>query len=471
VDNKKILYSVIFATKLKQEDLKEVVNKLSVQLILFLFVSILFSSCNEKPEFIGLDLVDEDAPLIGYDTTIEVFAYSKIEEPILTDETSVNLLGSMTSNTFGLTNASFYTQLRTSLLNPDFGTNPVADSVFITMVYTGAYGNLSSEQNIKIYRVTENFYIDSTYYSNAFVGYDSNSFYADYSFVPDTTPETLVDTANQDTTYQAARLKFQLNNQFAVDMFNLQTEDDSAWISNDKFIEAFKGLYIRPENISTPGEGGILYFDMLTDYSNISLYFHNDEEDSLSLRFQINLNCARVGRYEHDYSLSTDPDFVLNADSTISGSENLYLQCLGGVSTFIKFPGLTGWNDNSIKVINEAMLEFTLEENLLTDFYPPSSKLVMFKYKEDGSIDFIRDQLQGEAYFGGNLNESSHTYSFRISLYVQDLLAGEADLGLGLFPNAKSVRANEMKLFGMNQVSPGSVKLKIKYTEIELNQP
>jgi hypothetical protein len=446
--------------------LKEAVNKLSVPLILFLFVSILFSSCNEKPEFIGLDLVDQDTPVIGYDTTIEVFAYSKIEEAILTDETSVNLLGSMTTNTFGLTNTSFYTQLRTSLLNPDFGTNPVADSVVFTMVYSGAYGNLSSQQNIKVHRVKGDFFYNETYHSDVNIPYDTNAFYADYTFVPDTTPEILVDTANEDTTYQAARLKFSLNNQFAQDIFNLQTEDDSAWISNDKFIEAFKGLYIRPENISTPGEGGILYFDLLTDYSNISLYFHNDEEDSLSLRFQINLNCARVGRYEHDYSLSSDPDFVLNADSTISGNEYLYLQCLGGVNSILKFPGLTGWNDNSIRVINEAMLEFTLEENVFPE-YPPSSSLILFKYKEDGSIDFLRDQLQGDAYFGGKLNESSSTYSFRISLHVQDLLAGEVDLGLGLFPNAKSVRANEMKLFGMNPVNPGSVKLKIIYTQIE----
>lgn len=451
--------------------MKEVVKKLSAPLVLFLIAATLIYSCSDKPEAIGLDLVDDNSTIVGFDTTIEVTAYSKLEKAIVTDETSINLAGSMTTQTFGQTNASFYTHIRTSLLNPQFGTNPVADSIVFTMVYDGAYGNLSTEQNFKIYRLTDSISYDSTYYSDAFFNIEESYSYADYTFVPDTTRETLVDTANQDTTYQAARLKMFLDDQFAQDIFHLGDADTSVWNSNQDFIAAFKGLYIKPESISTQNEGGILYFDMLTDYSNITIYYRNDEEDTTSIRFLINLNCARVGKFEHDYSLSTDPNFIINADSTILGDERLFLQCLAGVNTELKFPGIASWSDSGIRVINEAKLIFTVDDYLPE--YTPSTSMVMFKNMDtddDGiadGFDFMRDQLQGEAYFGGRFDEGSKTYTYRLTLHMQDLIAGEIDLGVALFPTAKSVKANEMKLFGINPINQEKVKLQIIYTEVE----
>ncbi len=466
--------SVTLATKLKQEDLKAVVNKLSVPLFLFLIVATLILSCSKKPDTIGLDLVDDNSPITGFDTTIELAAYSKIEDPIYSDETSLNLLGSMTTSTFGQTNASFYTHIRTSLLNPEFGDNPVFDSAILTMVYDGAYGNISSEQNFTIHRVTEDFYYDSSYYSNTYFSIDSSFYYASHTFIPDTTRETIVDTANNDTTFRAARLRINLNEQFGQDIFNLQNQNDSVWSSNDKFLEYFKGLYIRPENISNTGEGGILYFDMLTDYSNIILYYRQSPEDTttFTLPFLININSARVGRFDHDYSLSSDPDFVLNNDSTISGNNRLFLQCLGGVKTEISFPGIKSWADSGTIAINEAKLILTVDDYLPE--YQPSSSLVMFK-NIDGddedtladSFDFMRDQLQGDAYFGGRYHESSKTYTYRLSLHMQDLLAGEVDLGVALFPTAKAVKANEIKIFGTGPAIPGRLKLNIIYTKIE----
>jgi len=460
--------SVTLATKLKQEDLKEVVKKLSTLLFLCFIVASVILSCNKKPEAIGLDLVDDNAAIAGFDTTIEISAYSKIEEPIPSDETSLSMAGSMTTSTFGQTTASFYTHIRTSLLNPDFGENPEADSIVFTMVYDGAYGNLNSEQNFKVFRVGEDINFDSTYYSNALFK-SAGSIYADYTFTPDTTREVLVDTSNQvDTTYQAARLKMYLNDQFAQDIFDLDT---AVWNSNEDFLSAFKGLYIKPENISNTGEGGILYFDLITDYSNITIYYHNVDEDSLALRFLINLNCARVGKFEHDYSLSSYPNFVLNNDSTIEGSDRLFLQGLAGVKSEISFPGIKNWVDSGNIVINEAKLILSVED--YEPEYSPSSSLVMFKNIDSDSnmvadgYDFMRDQLQGDSYFGGQYNESAQTYTYRISLHMQDLLAGEVDLGVALFPTAKAVKANEIKLFGTNPSIPGRLKLNIIYTKVE----
>ena len=72
---------------------------------------IIFSGCNKQPESIGLDLVDQNK-LPVFDTTFSVCAYSIADDSVITDETSVNLLGSQYTENFGLTVASIYTHLR-----------------------------------------------------------------------------------------------------------------------------------------------------------------------------------------------------------------------------------------------------------------------------------------------------------------------------------------------------------------------
>jgi hypothetical protein len=431
-----------------------------------MIVAILIMSCSKKPDTIGLDLVNEDTPVIGYDTTIEVSAYSTFEESVASDETSVNLLGSMTTETFGMTSASFYTQIRTAILNPEFNENTEIDSVILTMVYSDAYGNINTEQNLKIFRLTDSLSLAHSYFSDTSFNIEEAYTYADFSFFPDTNKIIIVDTTDDDTTFQAARLKINLNEYFAQDILNLGDGDTSVWNSQENFVNAFKGLYIQSENITTSGEGGILSFDLLSDYSNITMYYKNSEEDdSLSHVFNINLNCARVGRYEHDYSLITDPDFVVQGDSII-GNDYIFLQCLGGINAELKFPGIKAWAESGSKVINEAKITFSLAEETTTE-YPPSKNLIFFKNTESGGFDFMRDQLQGEDYFGGKYNSSSRSYTFRIALHLQDLIAGEMDLGAGLFPNAKSIKASQMKFFGLKNGEPRSIKLQITYTDLE----
>jgi len=446
--------------------LKAVVKKLSVGSISFIIVAILIMSCSKKPDTIGLDLVNENTPVIGYDTTIEVTAYSTFEKSVASDETSVNLLGSMTTETFGMTSASFYTQIRTSILNPDFSENAEVDSVILTMVYNDAYGNINTEQNLKIFRLTDSLSLEHSYFSDTSLNFEEAYLYADYSFFPDTNKTIIVDTTDDDTTFQAARLRINLNEYFAQDILNLGDGDTTVWDSQENFTNAFKGLYIQSENITSTGEGGILSFDLLSDYSNITMYYKNSEEDdSLSHIFNINFNCARVGRYVHDYSLITDPDFVVEGDSII-GSEYLFLQCLGGINAELKFPGITEWAESGAKVINEAKITFSLAGESSTE-YPPSNTLIMFKNTESGGYDFMRDQTQGEDYFGGQYNSTSNSYTFRVALHMQDLIAGEMDLGAGLFPNAKSIKASQMKFFGLKNGEPRSLKLQITYTDLE----
>lgn len=422
-------------------------------------------SCSKKPETIGLELLDYNKPFVGKDTTFHVSAYSTVEDSVISDETSVNLLGTMYSEIFGKVKASIYTQLRISALNPEWGSNPVADSVVFTMVYDGYYGNLETEQTVRVYRILEDFYRDSTYYSN--VSFETAmEELGSLTFIPNLDTILVVDSTDGevDSSYMNPSLRIPFDNAFADYIFNLDTAYTS---SSEAFLEEFKGICLRTDDVASAGDGAILYFDLLDDLSNLTIYYHNDSADSLGFRFLINLNNARVGRYEHEYLLG-EQDFieqVINGD-TSRGTEKLYLQGLAGVKTKIRFPGVAEWAESSTKVINEAKLVINLAENY-DDDHAPATSLILLKNTEQGTFVFLPDQLEGEGYFGGVYDKGDNSYAFRISMHLQKLLTGEKDYGVTLFPTAKSIKATEMIFNGTNLEIPRRFQLQVTYTEVD----
>ena len=430
-----------------------------ISIVIIASLLIIISSCNKKPEAIGLDLVNQDISFVGFDTTITVTAFSSIEDSVRTDETSLNLLGSQSTDVFGLTNVSFYTHIRLSTYQPDFGEDPVADSAIFSMVYSGYYGNINTQQTIKIYRLSESFFIDSTYYS--FTQFDYNDLeLANFNFIPKPNDSVLIDSVDF-----AAVLRIPLNENFTDSI--LFEQDTSNFTTNEEFLEFFKGLYVTAESVSSQGEGAILYFDLLNERSNITLYYHNSEEDSLSYTFTINLACGRVGNFQHNYSQSNDQIFIdqiINEDTTL-GSEKLYLQCLAGVQTKVRFPGIVKWVESENIAINQA--KFILPVVPTIDDLDPPDNIILLRIDENGDNLFTHDQLEGDNYFGGSYNSNRDDYQFRISYYIQDLINGAPDYGLVLYPSGKTIKANGVTLWGTDTDQPQRMKLEIIYTRID----
>ena len=432
---------------------------------LFLLTLTFFAiiACNKKPENIGLDLVDDNQAVLGFDTTLSVYAYSELEDSVASAGTSINLLGSMQTETFGGLQASFYAHMRLSEVYPDFGDEPVADSMVLTMVYSGYYGNINTMQTFTVHRIIEDTLLrDSAYTSNVFINYEAEEI-GSLTFTPNPT-----DTVFLDTIATAAELRIPMDLELAQELLDA---DSTNYESSAIFLEFFRGLYVKPAPVAGIGEGAILYFDLLNERSSVTLYYQNNSEDSLSYEFVINESSARVGKYEHDYSLTNDPAFIddvlsPNPDTATIGKDKLFLQGLGGVKTIVKFPQLQSWADSVALVINEAKLVIT--STSYQDEYAPPDNLILFKLNENGGIAFTEDQSEfTDDYYGGNFNSSSNSYTFRISLYMQNLLLGGPDYGLVLFPGGKSVRANGLTFYGTDQSNPNHLKLKLIYTLAE----
>ncbi len=421
---------------------------------------ILISSCNKKPDQIGLELLESGQLFVGTDTAFIISAYSTIEDSVASDETSLNLLGSMITNNFGKTTTSFYSQIRLSTVSPDFGDNPVADSAVLTFVYNSYYGNLLTQQHLTVFRVTDDFYLDSSYYSNTFFGYDSLQGLSDIYFVPN--PDDII----VDSVEVPGRLRIPLNEFFTDPIMDTSNYDN--FTDKDKFVDFFKGLYIKSEIQSswTGSVGAILYFDLLDANSNVQLYYHNDSVDSLNYTFNINLNSARVGHFDHDYSLSKNQTFkqmIVNGDTSL-GSEKLFLQSLGGVETQLDFSGLTGWAQSNVITVNEAKLILPVVTPV--EDYGIPGNLVLFSYNADGEFTPPQDYHEGEAYFGGKYIENMNAYQYRLTYHIQSLLNGEPDYGMVLFSNGKSVNAEGVELYGTDSSLPTPIILKITYTKL-----
>lgn len=430
-----------------------------LNLIMAVLTILLFqTACNKQPETIGLDVLDE-SKLGVYDTTFTISGYSTYDDSVRTDELSITSLGSIQTEGFGLTNTSFYSQLRLSQTSPDFGEEPQPDSAVLILVYSGYYGYLSTPQTVKVYELIEDIYKDSVYYSTSQFNIEPLPEFANYTFIPNPTDSIL----GEDSTYSSGELRIPLSEEFINKV--MFPEDDSVLNSSDNFIEYFNGIYVVTDSVSGQAEGSILYFSLINPRSNVTIYYN----DSLTYEYVINSNCATVGNYRHNYTKSQNQNFisqVVNGDTT-NGSEYLYLQGLSGIKTKISFPALESWVETGKYAINEARLIIPAIE-VIEELKPPV-KLILLEYDENGDLTFIDDQQEGENYFGGSYNESANVYEFRISLYIQSILNGTPDYGVALYPTGKSVNANQVTLFGTdpsNEMFP-SMRLRIIYTLLE----
>ena len=218
-----------------------------------------------------------------------MITYTTKEDSLRSDEASYALLGSYLDPVFGLHSASFYSQLRLSSNNADFGTSPVADSIVLTLVYKAVYGDTLTPQTVNVYELDENIYRDSSYYSNdAFA--TAGVMLGSKTFVP-----APLDSVWVDSVKKAPPLRIKLD-PFLAQRF-IAVSGSANLADNSSFLEFFKGIYVTTNPVGS--KGAILSFDLLNSLSQVTMYYKNSTSDSLKYNFVINENCARINHFDH----------------------------------------------------------------------------------------------------------------------------------------------------------------------------
>ncbi len=428
-------------------------------LVLFILLPVLFVSCEKEPKKIGLSLQPpEDKLKVVFSDTSTLISYSVFEDSVRTDELATNLMGSMYDPVFGKTVASIATQVLMSKAGIDFGDNPNVDSLILSMVYVGYYGDINTLQKVRIYEISEDIFQDSIYYSTKRVNHLDID-YAHHNFYPRPNDSILID-----GTTQAPQLRINLSAITPILAEKILNAPADVLADNDMFLEYFKGLFITCDPVNYGGS--IPYFNMTTANSSLILYYSNDSVDGQSYEMYINDNCARFTQYEHFNYDYADQQFrkQLIYNDTIMGNNTLYLQAMGGVKTLIKFPNLNNYLSSSKVAINEATLY--LYNNDPQSEYDAPLILFLARLDEDGDYALLTDYLEGSEYYGGSYDENSSSYKFRISRFIQETLNGNYnDPVLNLSISGSSSIANRLVLNGPGH-SFSNLKLEIIYTEV-----
>ena len=408
--------------------------------LLFITISVfIFGACND-PGDVGMELLPtSDLVRVGSIVDKELIrAYTFIDDSVRTDEVSTSLLGSFNDPVFGNTTIDLAIQLRLASF-PNFGSNPVADSIKFFFYYYTVYGDTSTVQKLRFYELTESIDPDANYYGAYDLAQHASSVpLAEYSFKP----KVQLDTVFKDTVYQLVGVK--LDNSLAQKLISADSLD---MVNNESFLRYFKGLYIQPEKVSQGG--AIVSLDMIPTStfqgSALVLYYHNKvanptKEDTTSHAYFITSFSARVNSFKHDY---TQTAFYQNLNKETAVDSLIYVQSTGGLKSKIIIPGLENWRDSTNIAINKAELIFHVDTTA-SDFrkYPLPTQLLL-TYANNNGVELLpRDYFFYGPYYGGYL-QSDFTYRFNITQHLQTIIKGtNNNNGFYLTPYYKN---NEMR--------------------------
>ena len=403
----------------------------------------------KDPDEIGLNILPETDQLGNrYTDTATIVTSTLKEDSIVTSQLSSQLLGSTYDPTFGVTTANVYAQAVISGGTPTFGTAPVADSVVLSLVYNGSYGDTNQTQTLTISRLTEELSIDSSYYSFRTFTTESTPL-ATYSFLPRPNTRVAVDS---DTL--AAQLWITLDKTLADSIIALN--GSTTLQSNTNWLSYFKGLAITATPMSTPSTGAISSFNFFN--SSLIVYYH---DGTSSKKYAFALANARVNNFVHDFT-GTEAEQVINAGTADTIS---FVQGACGLKTRISFPYLKHFLDSGSILVNRAELTITAKDPS-NPFFSVPNKLLLISKNEAGANIFPIDYYESSGYYGGDYNSSTKEYKFNIARQIQGYLDGRYTSpdyyivvsGAGVTPNQLAV--------GSSTNANYRLKLSLYYTKL-----
>ena len=394
----------------------------------YLLLAVLFS-CND-PDIIGVDLPGSARFTITNDTTTNFTIKTISEDSLRSDESQYLLLGQINDPIFGENKGSFYTQM----LLPNNNINAIngieVDSVFLTYSISGYYGDINESEDLEInvYRLSEDIYNDSNYYSDTSFNYDQNNLVTNY-FI------------NEGDSSTSSFINIQLDKSFGEMIIN--ETGGANMIDNVTFLEFFKGFHVEATASNT-----ILYLNPIADKSRFSIYYHEIEGDTaLSFDFELGDDAARINKFNKK-----------DINDIIPGVNEIFIQSMAGYKAEFNFTNLEYIQAKCLgKSINRVTIDF---ESFESHDYPPHEKLYLLRENNEGKILFLTDfTIEGEGHFGGEFD--NNTYRFNITRYFVQLLTNDQYTNkLYLVPVLGSANANRTIL------DKSKISINIIYTEI-----
>jgi hypothetical protein len=382
----------------------------SAQTAIFLPLIVALAYCKRPEQDLGLNLQPEGDLLNVLQTdTLTLQVFTEVEDSLRSDELSRSMLGNTIDPQTGMIRASFYTQLRLSAPDIDFGNNPVPDSIVLSLKYLGQFWGKHIPQSFEVLEVSETLEQTNDYFtSQDFEIIPGSLVHPSVGEIPINVTERLL--VGEDSVN--AQLRIPLSLDFAN---RLLTAGADVYDTNEDWLEYFKGILVR----SISSDGAVLSFDLVDTESLMRLYYHNDT-DTAFYDFNINALCARSNRFSHQFF---GPLAGLNVSNTIDGSIAAYVQGGGRLKTRIEMPHLDDFNLIAGKTINKAEL-FLPVADAPQSRYPNIPLLFVLTETADGNAVGLPGQLSTTIDIGGAYETANNRYRFNVTRWFQDYLNG-----------------------------------------------
>lgn len=438
---------------------------ISKKAILVMASFFLFASCEKPTEDLGFnqvvgDQIDADSlhlPLITYTAPIDslLVALPYQQQQAIGGYSRTRIMGRQESPIFGVAQADFVGQVLPQDVNPDFGSNPVVDSVNLFLRTTRAYGDTTSPMSIEVHELSREFSRDSAFYSNYNPG-NERLLGSISNHLP--RPKTPRDYEGD---LEAPVVRIPLDRDYFQTQFaDVGDGNFDGFSTFRKFVEYFKGI-----RISAPQGRAVLGLDMSSAFTSLRIHYHNDQDTSVvALNFLQDRSEVPIhfSVFEHDYSQAR---FDLRQQDTIHGEEETYVQAMGGVATALKFdPAKVDSLSREGLVINKAFLELSTAVGT-GDPSPPSERMEI-RHLDGKGLGSITLDAQDER-LDGNLRLGvfrDNKYVFDLTRHIFQVLNTRNNSTLAVVPTTRTTGASRTILRGGSNVNE-KAKLIIYYSK------
>ena len=408
----------------------------------------LLTSCKKEVSNAGISLLNKENDSFGNVDTFALKVGSIYVDTVSSSNPSYLLLGSYVDPVFGKYDASFYSQVRISALQPDFGdiSKITIDSVILGMRFNDYYGKLN-EQNFEVYEVLEDLKATNSYNTKSKLTVNSENLVVKgagkltpkpygYKFAQD----------KNDTVYDNIRIP--INTSLAKRFITDSKSNPASFVTMDAFLAYFKGLYIKVNNtLQKEGEGGVFSFA----YPPILTIYYKLDGVVKRFYFELNASGTRFNHVDCNY-IGTEVEKLVKGE--ITDQKDFYAQA-NHVRGTISLPTLVNIPSNS--VIHYAKLLLPVDYKL-TDIYGLSSELFVSipNSEYDPTLRYIGSAVRDSMNSG---------YSIDIRDHVQQVITGKRlNNYLVVSPKFFSLSAERIHFLGPKTQGDEKPRLLIKYS-------
>ena len=435
---------------------KKQMNKIKSILSVFLFGGLMVS-CNSDADDLGKNLFDGNS-VTGNQVSYDLVAYNiNNGDVVRADSYALQraTLGAFTEGQFGMQKSAYVTQVRLSKYAPDFGTNPVVDSVVLeikpqydattktvttTDVTHGGqaakqaltkyeavkYGNPAATMNIDVHEIaTDLGAVGTEKLSNSPVATSglplgtkvfSGNVYA--VSINKTSDNTALLT-------REAGVRIQLDKNYFRD--KIANKSGATEQSNESnFINYFKGLKISVRE----NDGYLINF--APNEVTMTMYYRAGGKSNT---FSFDLGSSNVHFSQISYTRSSTFNTVMANINSINGDPLLYMQGMGGPGAGIKLNG-AGISDLKRLYKERGAAILSAKVRLYTDtntWNNSYTKPVGFLVRKQGETDFITDlkTMLGNSNYSlvkaYSTNSNPSYYNIDITKTIKDIVEKEVE--------------------------------------------